>query len=120
MTSIIPQLTLNQITAIPSSAEQKVYIALREQIPSDWLVVHSLEFTMTTSRHKSHGDREADFVLFSPKYGVLVVEVKGGGIEYDKKIDQWYSIDKNKNKHDKSSPCLFKCCHKSCIFTMCF
>jgi len=104
MANIIPQLTLNQITAIPSSAEQKVYIALREQIPSDWLVVHSLEFTMTTSRYNSRGDREADFVLFSPKYGVLVIEVKGGGIEYDKKIDQWYSIDKKQNRHKIKNP----------------
>jgi len=104
MANIIPQLTLNQINAIPSKAEQKVYTALQAQIPDDWLVVHSLEFIMTTSKHNSHGDREADFVLFSPKYGVLVVEVKGGGIEYDKKIDQWYSIDKNQNKHNIKNP----------------
>ena len=104
MANIIPRLTLIQIDDIPSKAEQKVYKALQDQIPNDWLVIHSLEFIMATSKHNSHGDREADFVIFSPKYGVLVVEVKGGGIEYDKKIDQWYSIDRNQKKHEIKNP----------------
>ncbi len=104
MANIIPQLTEEQIEKIPSRAEQKVYLALQDIIPSDWLVVHSLEFIKTTSKHKSHGDREADFVIFSPQYGVLVVEVKGGGIKYDKAIDKWYSIDRNENTHEIKNP----------------
>lgn len=104
MANIIPRLTPIQIDDIPSKAEQKVYKALQDQIPNDWLVIHSLEFIMATSKHNSHGDREADFVIFSPKYGVLVVEVKGGGIEYDKKIDQWYSIDRNQKKNEIKNP----------------
>jgi hypothetical protein len=104
MANIIPHLSPNQIATIPSRAEQKVYTALQAQMPNDWLVVHSLEFIMTTSKYNSHGDREADFVIFAPKYGVLVVEVKGGGIEYDKRIDQWYSIDKNQCKNEIKNP----------------
>jgi ATP:corrinoid adenosyltransferase len=104
MANIIPHLSPNQIAAIPSRAEQKVYTALQAQMPNDWLVVHSLEFIMATSKYNSHGDREADFVIFAPKYGVLVVEVKGGGIEYDKRIDQWYSIDKNQCKNEIKNP----------------
>ena len=104
MTKIIPYLTPSQIDNIPSRAEQKVYKALQEHIPEDWLVIHSLEFVMTTSSYGGHGDREADFVIFSPEYGVLVVEVKGGGIEYDKKLGQWYSIDRNQKKHKIKNP----------------
>jgi hypothetical protein len=104
MTNIIPVLSEEQIEEIPSRAEQKVYKALSEQLPNDCLVVHSLEFIKQTSRFNSHGDREADFVIFSPQYGVLVVEVKGGGIEYDKSIGQWYSIDRNRNKHKIKNP----------------
>ena len=102
--SHIPQLTPSQIASIPSLAEQKVYKALQEQLPKDWLVVHSLEFVMKTSKHNSHGDREADFVIFAPEYGVLVVEVKGGGIRYNKQIDQWYSIDRYEEYHEIKNP----------------
>ena len=104
MADIIPVLSKEQIEEIPSRAEQKVYKALVEQLPNDCMVVHSLEFVKQTSRFKSHGDREADFVIFSPRFGVLVVEVKGGGIEYDKSINQWYSIDRNNNKHEIKNP----------------
>ena len=102
--SHIPKLTAEQISSIPSQAEQKVYKALQEQLPKGWLVVHSLEFVMKTSKHNSHGDREADFVIFAPEYGVLVVEVKGGGIEYDKYNDQWYSLDRYNNRHEIKNP----------------
>jgi len=104
MVNIIPKLTDTQISEIEPKSEQKVYKALYEQLPNNWLVVHSLEFIKQTSKHKSHGDREADFVIFAPKYGVLVIEVKGGGIEYDNQINQWYSIDRYKNKHKIKNP----------------
>jgi len=104
MVNIIPVLSDEQIKEIPSKAEQKVYKALVKQLPNDCLVVHSLEFIKQTSRFKSHGDREADFVIFSPRFGVLVVEVKGGGIEYDNSLNQWYSIDRNNNKHEIKNP----------------
>jgi hypothetical protein len=102
--NIVPILTNKQIDAIPSSAERKIYKIISEQLPDDWLVVHSLEFIMRTSRHNSHGDREADFVVFAPEYGVLVIEVKGGGIEYDNQIDQWYSTDRGQEKYKIKNP----------------
>ncbi len=104
MATIIPKLTESQISKIEPRSEQKVYKALYEQLPNDWLVVHSLEFVKQTSKHSSHGDREADFVIFAPAYGVLVIEVKGGGIEYDEQIKQWYSIDRYQNKYKIKNP----------------
>jgi len=104
MSSIIPTLTETQITEIPSKAEQLVYRALQEQMPDDWLVIHSLEFVTYHPKYESHGDREADFVVFAPQYGVLVVEVKGGGIGYDKEIDEWYSIDRYQTSHTIKNP----------------
>ena len=104
MATIIPKLSESQISKIEPRSEQKVYKALYEQLPNDWLVVHSLEFVKQTSKYSSHGDREADFVVFAPAYGVLVIEVKGGGIEYDEQIKQWYSIDRYQNKHKIKNP----------------
>lgn len=104
MANIIPILTDTQISKIEPKSEQKVYKLLYEQLPDSWLVVHSLEFVKKTSQYNSHGDREADFVIFAPEYGVLVIEVKGGGIEYNDQIRQWYSIDKDQNKHEIKNP----------------
>lgn len=104
MSNIIPKLTNNEIDEIPSSAEQIVYKALQTQIPDDWLIIHSLEFVIHHQKYESHADREADFVVFAPNYGVLVVEVKGGGIGYDKETDDWYSIDRNGNEHGIKNP----------------
>jgi len=104
MSMIYPVLTDVQITQIPSAAEQIVYRALRDQLPEDWLVVHSLEFIMTHKLSESHMDREADFVIFAPDYGVLVVEVKGGGISFNKKTGEWNSIDRNNNLHAIKNP----------------
>lgn len=104
MANIIPILTDTQISEIEPKSEQKVYKALEEQLPDSWLVVHSLEFMMKTSQYNSHGDREADFVIFTPEYGVLVIEVKGGGIECNGQTRQWYSIDRYQNKHEIKNP----------------
>ena len=104
MANIIPRLTEEQIEKIHPRSEKKVYRALIEQLPDDWLVIHSLEFIMTTSRYNSHGDREADFVVFVPDYGVLVIEVKGGGIEYDNQLNQWYSTDSDQVVHEIKNP----------------
>jgi hypothetical protein len=104
MANIIPRLSDEQIGDISSSAEQKLYKALAKQLPNDYLIVHSLEFIKKTSKINSHGDSEADFVIFSPSLGILVVEVKGGGIKYDKSIGQWYSIDRQSNTHEIKNP----------------
>ena len=73
MANIIPLLTQIQIDKIQPQSEKKVYRAIQKQLPKDWLVIHSLEFIMTTSRYNSHGDREADFVVLlnleAGKYG---------------------------------------------------
>ena len=104
MANIIPRLNASQILNIESKAEQKVYRALEKTLPNDWLVIHSFEYIKENQKFKSHSDREADFVIFSPEYGILVIEVKGGGIEYDKKLNQWYSIDRNRTKHQIKNP----------------
>lgn len=104
MANIIPKLTADQIKKIEPRSERKVYESLLEELPNNWLVIHSLEFIVTTTSSNSHGDREADFVVFAPEYGVLVIEVKGGGIKYDSKDNKWYSEDKYSNTHEIKDP----------------
>ncbi|RMH55618.1 MAG: NERD domain-containing protein, partial [Bacteroidetes bacterium] len=34
---------------------------------------------------------EADFVILHPDYGMLVIEVKGGGVTWDRAKNRWFS-----------------------------
>lgn len=75
-----------------SSGEQRVFDQLRAAFGADpgasWTAYHSLNLT----RHAYKRFGEVDFVVVGDS-GVLVLEVKGGGIScYD---DVWYSTDRS-------------------------
>lgn len=68
-----------------SPGEKEVFEAL-SSLPSDVYVFHSLRWVGQTPRSASQG--EADFVIFSPRQGILVLEVKSGIISF--KDRQWH------------------------------
>lgn len=85
-------------------AERKVLEALKE-LDHNWHIIHGI-----TWRDFGHKDREysgeADAFVFHPELGVLIIEVKGGGVKHEDGV--WYYI----NAHDGSvkgemngSPC---------------
>lgn len=45
----------------------------------DWTVLHSVRWQ--SLRNGKQGDGEADFVVLNRKYGIIVVEVKGGDVD---------------------------------------
>lgn len=60
----------------PTDSEQIVFFELKQQLPDRFQVFYSVSwsFTKNGKREKS----EADFVVVSPDYGYLCLEVKGG------------------------------------------
>jgi hypothetical protein len=58
-------------------------------LPAPWSVVHSVAWQST--RNGRQGDGEADFVAVHPEHGLLVIEVKGGGVTVDN--GRWFSTD---------------------------
>lgn len=83
-----------------SRAENRVFDKLRESFVNDpmYLAFHSLN--LTTHAKKRFG--EADFVILC-KYGLFVLEVKGGGISSHD--GQWYTINRNNEEYRlKESP----------------
>ncbi len=72
-----------------SRAELRVFDKLRESYINDssYVALHSLNLT----RHRSKRFGEADFVLIT-KFGVFVLEVKGGGIQHSD--GKWYTTNK--------------------------
>ena len=63
-----------------SYGEFQIFESLK-QLPNDWYIYHSLNW-----KDRSKNGRitwgEADFVIFNKNYGILVVEVKSGGISF--------------------------------------
>lgn len=75
---------------IITNSEKEVYYALKNQLPDTVSVFHSISWTTTDRGRKVNS--EADFLIFDPKYGYLIVEVKGGnGIEI--RDNKWYLKD---------------------------
>lgn len=103
MAKVIPDLTEQQLDELPSSAEAKVYRALRERLSGDYVVFFQIGWVL--QRQDEHArDGEADFVICHPSSGYLCVEVKGGGISFEAATGDWYSIDRHQQKHKITNP----------------
>ncbi len=61
---------------MPTDSERIVYHALKTQLPDDYQVFYSVEWT--TINEGTLDKSEADFIVVSPDYGFLCLEVKGG------------------------------------------
>jgi hypothetical protein len=70
-----------------SSAERRLYEGFLEQLPDDYVVYHSVDWVLARDGRPDEG--EADFVVAHPELGVLVLEAKGGTIEYEPHSRTW-------------------------------
>lgn len=98
MAQMRPDLPSETLEFLPRS-EAQFYRACREQLPERDLVYYSVRML-----NESMVEGEADFVLFDPERGMLVIEVKGGGVSYDPDTGQWHSIDRKGIKHLVKDP----------------
>ena len=102
---IFPKLSDESLNSLASKAEAKFYKACRDQLPSDFLVLHSLSMIFEKANNGGHAIGESDFVIFNPSGGVLVVEVKGGGVRYEpERGSSWFSIDRHGTEHKIHDP----------------
>jgi len=98
-----PELSEDQLKALGSRAEAKVYRALRDQLGTSILVIHSLAWLFRAPDGQLV-EGEADFTVFFEKAGFLTIEVKGGGVGYDASSGAWYSIDRHGARHPIKDP----------------
>lgn len=70
-------------------AECAVFAAL-ESLPNAYVVFYSVHWQVIAGQ-RGLQEGEADFVIAHPDKGVIVLEVKGGGIWYAADRGQWYS-----------------------------
>ncbi len=72
-----------------SESELDVFHALRDRLDDSYTVFHSYNILSRNVRG-NRIDGEIDFLIFSPRYGILVLEVKGGGIRYEPSTGRWF------------------------------
>ena len=82
-----------------SKAEYRFFKKLEDAFHNDnsYIAFHSLNLT----HHKTKRFGEADFVILC-KYGIFVLEVKGGGISNND--GNWFSVDRYQQKHNIQNP----------------
>lgn len=85
---LLPQISINEI---PHGSERTVARALLEGLGDGWTVFHSCHWLRPDRNLKATALREGevDFVLVHPEHGFLVVEVKGGVVEYSPDDGLW-------------------------------
>ena len=89
-----------------SDAERKLFDLLRDHLPNDYTVIWSIDWTVPRSPSYGGGasESEIDFLLLHPDKGILVLEVKGGGVGYDGSLHEWYTIDRNNKRSSIKDP----------------
>lgn len=102
MAVLLPQLSEEELDLLPSRAEARFYRACRS-LPPGIVVLHSLGGVWATEAGHLR-DGEADFVLLDADWGMLVVEVKGGGVGRDARTGRWHSVDRNGVRHEIKDP----------------
>ena len=80
-------------------SERRVADSLRT-LTDDWIVIHHVSWQ--SKRNGRQGDGEADFILLHPCKGLLVIEVKGGGVEIEN--GRWRTTDRFGRTHEIKNP----------------
>lgn len=81
------------------SAEVNLFNQLRLQLGESWVVFYSVAWIGRFRSDNALHDGETDFIVTHPQHGVLLIEVKGGRIDYDGAHGQWNTTDRNGDIH---------------------
>jgi hypothetical protein len=87
-----------------SNAERKVFFALQDNLSQVFIGLHSIALLTRSRGAQKLSDGEIDFLICHPSHGLLVVEVKGGGIRCDVQNQSWKSISSDGVEHDIKNP----------------
>jgi hypothetical protein len=102
MARMVPKLSEPALEGLKSRAEARFYQACRDQLGPGYLVLHSIPYISRLSGEPRDG--EADFVIFTANGGLLVVEIKGGGVSFDPATGRWYSVNASGERNEIKDP----------------
>src|SRR4029453_2618102 len=88
-----------------SSAERRLYEGFLTQLSDEYVVYHNVDGVLgapTSGGSPIQG--EADFVIAHPADGLLVLEAKGGELEYDSATRRWRQAGRAGKHHLAQDP----------------
>ena len=103
MAKMLPDLSDAQLAEVPSKAEVKVYLALKEFLSAEFIVFFQVGWILQREDEEAR-DGETDFLVCHPQFGFFTIEVKGGGVGFDAITGEWYSVDRHRQKHSINNP----------------
>lgn len=77
------------------ASERKVFVSLAT-LGEDWWVLHDVPWLFDGR------EGQADFVVVHPRIGLVVLEVKGGGLSV--RDGMWFSVDRHRQEHEIRDP----------------
>jgi hypothetical protein len=92
------------LTGSNSPAEKLVFDRLRDELSDDFTIIHSLAFHTKANAKSKIRSGEIDFLIIHPDRGWLVIEVKGGELEFNPNTNTWFSVDSHGNCHKIKDP----------------
>jgi len=106
MAKMIPEkLSAETLNDPRRGGEVKVYRCLERRLGNDWTVFYNVSWIGKVFASGDNRDGETDFIIVNPKYGIAIVEVKGGeSIEYNGFENQWHSINKKGIRNEIKDP----------------
>lgn len=85
-----------------SYGEKEVFKALKIKLGSEYVVFHSIRWNEIYHGKKTIWG-ESDFTIFHPKKGIIVIEVKSGGVECNENTWTYVRTDNNE-RHPMKNP----------------
>ncbi len=91
---------------IKSRAEHKLFNLFRYYLSEDYTIIWSIDwlFKHPLEQGGRVQESEIDFVILHPQHGILVLEVKGGGVSYNGLENQFFTRDLNHQQHPIRDP----------------
>jgi len=88
---------------LSNDGERYLFQQLKEHLSNDYTVIWHAHVTLNIM-HASSERITIDFLLVHPQYGMLVLQVKSGEVDYDRCSDAWYVVDRDQTRRmlDKS------------------
>jgi len=85
------------------AGEYSLWSSFQEQLSNKYWVLWRVNW-VAPGRGGQAYDGEVDFIVIHPDMGILLIEVKGGGIAFDASSDKWTSTDRNRQVHTIKDP----------------
>jgi hypothetical protein len=92
MARLIPKVAIDEIS-VKSERDTAKYLV--DLLPNDCIIYHSYPWLRTDRNDRGNTtirEGETDFVIILPTHGMLILEVKGGTIDYDEDNRNWNRV----------------------------